>query len=182
MHLHDPIAHYLPARSSSGCWARWRAVAAARRGRSTSRSRPQGPTGDAGVASRVGDPSEPDADPTTCMPAGSYVVAFDFSDAQFTVVGLDEAYCRNLAEAVAVQGKSAMTIERGDLLVVRWPEREAVVEQGACGFEVVSPPVRAAIGFAAGRGVGTADYAVGSSNHPDEICKVRGVRIIVEPG
>ena len=182
MHLHDPIAHYLPGALVVGMLG-----ALACGGSGAPRAvdfplPPAGTDGDAGVASRVGDPSEPDADPTTCMPAGSYVVAFDFSDAQFTVVGLDEAYCRNLAEAVAVQGKSAMTIERGDLLVVRWPEREAVVEQGACGFEVVSPPVRAAIGFAAGRGGGTADYAVGSSNHPDEICKVRGVRIIVEPG
>lgn len=122
-----------------------------------------------------------EGDPATCMPAGTYVVTFDYSDAQFTVAGLDEAYCRNLAEAVAVQGKSTMTIERGDLLVVRWPEREAVVERGGCGFDVVSEPVRAEIRFGAGRGVGTAAYAVGASNHPDEVCAVRDVRLRVEP-
>lgn len=113
------------------------------------------------------------------MPAGQYAVTWDLAAATVTPQGggMSLEFCRPLAEAVPKAQLHTMTISfPAGRLAVDWGTRQIVDEKGQCGFEVSAPPVRAHVSFTDGAGSGTGEYAIGSSNHPDEACHVRGAK------
>jgi hypothetical protein len=113
-----------------------------------------------------------------CMPPGIYDVTFDLSAAQLTVVGQAEEFCRSMLEELPATMLTQMklAIEAGQLAVY-WPSRQTVVATTPCTFEIKSPPVFATITFADGAGTGTAEYAIGTPNHPDERCGAKGAKL-----
>jgi len=117
---------------------------------------------------------------SACMPPGVYDVTFDLSDAKLTIAGQDEVFCRSMLEAVPHQALSQMkiAIEAGTLAIY-WPGKAVALATSPCTFSIKSQPVFTTITFDKGTGTGLGDYAVGSSNHPDEKCEAKGAKLLL---
>lgn len=116
-----------------------------------------------------------------CMPAGDYQVAFDFSAALLTVAGgMDQKFCEAMAEGIATKNLAAMRVSfDGGNLSVEWPQPQTVIVTGECEFKIVSRPAPAKIAFDGGIGTGTAEFTLGTPNHPDERCDAKNVKLTI---
>lgn len=120
----------------------------------------------------------------SCMPAGQYDVDLDLSKASYEVGGgMDLDYCQKQSEAaLPALGASALEIGYPDgKLQVLWPEARAIKPLGPCGFEDQIGDVPIQLTFVDGLGSGTANFAMVTPNHPDEVCKINGVLVHVAP-
>jgi hypothetical protein len=61
-------------------------------------------------------------------------------------------------------------------LLVEWPNHMIVIVRSDCSFELKGA-VPAKVTFEGGKGRGTADFAIGTPNHPDEQCSAKGVQL-----
>lgn len=116
-----------------------------------------------------------------CIPAGTYKVQWDFAGAKVTGIGgVDDDFCRPMAEGLATQGLAEMTIEREHSLAIGWPGPQTVIEKGACAFDITSKaPAVATITFSGGTGNGTASFSIETTNHPGERCDAENVTFLL---
>jgi hypothetical protein len=114
----------------------------------------------------------------SCMPPGVYDVELDLTAAKLTILGQDETFCRSMLEAVPKNVLNQLKIEfENGALAVYWPTKVVTVSASQCEFAITSQPVLANIVFAQGHATGTADYAAGAQNHPDQKCEAKGAKL-----
>jgi len=153
---------------------------------------PEPRAGSAAPRTEPGTPLDGVPDPTApvisfpstgpaCMPAGDYIVAFDFSAAQYSVAGgMDQKFCEAMAEGIATKNLTAMRLSfDGGTLGVEWPQPQTVIVRGECDFEIVSRPAPSKISFEGGTGTGTTGYSLGTPNHPSERCDAKNVKLTI---
>jgi hypothetical protein len=113
-----------------------------------------------------------------CMPTGRYKAAWDMGSA--TIKG-GTVECREQAGFVPMQNMGTMSIDVTDgALVVHWPNLLTIVSTAECAFDLTSQGVKGAVVFTDGKGAGVVDFAVGSPNHPEESCDVKGAKVSLE--
>lgn len=139
-------------------------------------AKPPAPPTDAGLVTNVLFGPEGSA----CMPTGVYDVTFDLASAQLTSVGQPDDVCRSLLSNIAGQSLQELKLEvEAGALAIYWPTRVVAVVKSPCEFEITSPPVVGTFTFAAATGTGVVNFAVTSTDKPDNRCIAIGAKLTI---